>query len=118
MKIVLMILGILTVVFFLLASINGVKRYVKSPLITQMAKKHRLFGMLATITALIHMLVAVIAGSLRITGTLALISLIATGMAGMMFVNNKSKTAYIMHRILGPMTMILIVIHIIFNSSI
>ena len=118
MKLVLMILGILIVVFFSLASINGVKRYVKSPIITEIAKKHRLFGMLATITALIHMLVAVIDGSLRITGTLALISLIFTGMAGMMFLNNKSKALYVAHRILGPITMVLIVIHIIFNASI
>lgn len=118
MKIVLMILGILTVVFFLLASVNGVKRYIKSPLITQLAKKHRLFGMLATITALIHMLVAVMDGSLRITGTLALISLIATGMVGMMFSNTKSKALYIAHRMLGPITMVLMIIHIVFNSTV
>jgi len=118
MELILAILGILIVVFFGLASINGLKRYIKSPLIKEIAKKHKLFGMLATFTALIHMLVAVIDGKLRITGTLALIALIATGMMGMMFANQKSKALYIAHRIMGPVTLVLIIIHILFNSSI
>jgi hypothetical protein len=117
MDTVLRILGILIVVFFFLASVNGVKKYVKSPIITKIAKQHRIFGMLATFTALIHMLIAVINGDLRITGALALISLIITGMMGMLFSKGKTKALYIAHRIMGPLTFVLIVIHIILNSS-
>lgn len=117
LDIILTILGILIVIFFMLASLNGVKKYVKSPLITTIAKQHRIFGMLATFTALIHMLIAVIDGELRITGTLALISLIVTGMMGMMFSKEKKKALYIAHRIIGPVTFILIIIHIILNST-
>jgi len=117
MGLLLTLLGILTVVFFMLASLNGLKKYIKAPIIKKIAKQHRLFGMLATGTALIHMLVAVIDGNLRITGTLALIALITTGMMGMMFQNQKSKAFYIAHRIMGPVTLVLIVIHIIFNAT-
>lgn len=117
MELLLTILGILIVVFFMLASVNGLKKYVKAPIITKIAKHHRIFGMLATGTALIHMLVAVIDDKLRITGTLALIALIATGMMGMMFQNQKSKAYYIAHRIMGPVTLVLIIVHIIFNST-
>ncbi len=118
MDLVLTLLGILIIVFFFLASLNGVKKYVKSSIITKLAKQHRTFGMLATSTALIHMIIAVIGGDLRITGTLALISLIITGMMGMLFSKQKKKALYITHRIMGPLTLILILIHIIFNSSI
>ncbi len=117
MELVLTLLGILIVVFFFLASLNGIKKYVKSPIINQIAKQHRIFGMLATFSALIHMLVAVIGGDLRITGTLALISLVVTGMMGMLFSKQKTKALYIAHRIMGPLTLVLIVIHIIFNST-
>jgi hypothetical protein len=117
MEIFLALLGILTVTFFLLASVNGLKRYVKAPIIKKVAQQHRLFGMLATITALVHMVVAVFLGELRITGTLALLALIVTGMMGMMFSNQKSKIYYLLHRIMGPVTLVLIIIHIIFNAT-
>jgi len=117
MDLILSLLGIFTVVFFFLASLNGVKKYIKSPIITKIAKQHRIFGMLATFTVLVHMLVAVIGGDLRITGALALISLIITGMMGMMFSQAKKKALYVAHRIMGPLTLVLIIIHIILNSS-
>lgn len=112
------ILGILTAVFFLLASFNGLKRYVKAPIVKAIAKQHRLFGMLATLTALVHMFMAVSAGELRITGTLALIGVVITGMLGMAFYQSKNKSLYLAHRLAGPITFVLIIIHIIFNASV
>ena len=111
------LLGILTVIFFLLASLNALKRYMKNPFIKKLASQHRLFGMLASLTALVHMLLAMIDGNLRITGALALIALIATGFMGMMYSTQKTKPFYIAHRILGPLTLLFIVLHIILNSS-
>jgi hypothetical protein len=73
--------------------------------------------MLASLMALVHMLLAVMNGNLRITGALALIALIVTGMMGMMYSTQRAKPFYIAHRIMGPLTLVLIVLHIIFNSS-
>jgi len=117
MALVLSLLGIFTLVFFLLAATNGVKKYVKSPLVKKIATNHRLFGMLAVIFALIHMVVAITLSELRITGALALTSLIVTAMMGMMFQNQKSKVFYMLHRIMGPLTLLLIIIHMVFNSA-
>ena len=118
MSLLISILGILTVVFFLLAATNGLKKYVKHPLIKKISQNHRVFGMIATFLALVHMTIALMDGELRPTGALALLSLITTGMLGMLFSEKKSKALYVAHRIAGPVTLILILIHIIFNSSI
>lgn len=118
MSVVLFILGILIVVFFLLTLTNGVKRYTKSALIKKIAKKHKLFGMLASATALIHMIVAIIDQSFRVTGLLVLISLLLTGFFGMLFYKTKQKPIYILHRIMGPVTFVLIILHIILNTSV
>lgn len=117
MSLLITILGILAATFFVLAATNGLKRYVKHPLVKSIAKKHRLFGMLASFTALIHMVVAVSMGELRITGSLALLGIFTTGMLGMLFSEKKTKALYIAHRIAGPVTFVLILIHIIFNSN-
>jgi hypothetical protein len=109
--------GFLTVIFFLLASFNALKRYINHPIIQKIASNHKIFGMLASLMALVHMLLAVVNGNLRITGALALIALIVTGMMGMMYSTQRSKPFYIAHRIMGPLTLVLIVLHIIFNSS-
>ena len=45
------ITGAFIVLFFLLASVNGIKQFVKSPIIDAIAKQHRIFGMLATLSA-------------------------------------------------------------------
>jgi hypothetical protein len=110
--------GSLIVVFFLLASLNGLKKYVKSPIIKAIAKKHRLFGFLATTTAFLHMGYAVSQGNLRPTGAAALLGLILTGTFGALFSKSKNKTLYILHRIMGPLTLILIIVHVILNSEI
>ncbi len=114
MSLLITILGILAATFFVLAATNGLKRYVKHPWVKSIAKKHRLFGMLASFTALIHMVVAVSMGELRITGSLALLGIFTTGM---LFSEKKTKALYIAHRIAGPVTFVLILIHIIFNSN-
>lgn len=110
--------GSLIVVFFLLASLNGLKKYVDSPIIQNIAKQHRTFGFLATTTAFLHMGYAVSQGQLRPTGAVTLLALILTGTFGALFSKSKNKTLYILHRIMGPLTLVLIVVHIILNSEI
>lgn len=109
--------GSFIVLFFFLASLNGLKRYVKVGFIKEIAKGHRVFGMLATLAAFFHMGYAVSQGNLRPTGALALLGLILTGSFGALFSKSKNKTLYIAHRIMGPLTFVLIIIHIIFNST-
>ena len=117
MDVLLTVLGILTVVCFVLAMTNGVKQYMKNKPILWIASKHKIFGMSASLFAIIHLIVAIIDDSLRLTGLLALISLLLTGAFGMMFSKFKNKKLYIMHRIMGPMTFVLIIIHIILNTT-
>ena len=110
------ILGIITAVFFLLASFNGLKNYVKSPIITALAAKHKLFGALAAVSALVHMVVSISFRELSITGTLSLIAVIGTGALGFLFSDRKEKKFYVYHRIAGPVALLLIIAHIILNG--
>ena len=111
------ITGSLIVLFFLLVSVNGFKQFTDSKVVTAIAKQHRIFGMLATLSAFIHMGYSVSQGQLRPTGAITLISLLATGTFGMLFATKKKPWMYIVHRIMGPVTVVFIIIHIIFNSS-
>jgi hypothetical protein len=110
------VLGIITTVFFVLAGVNGLKKYVKSPIITSLAAQHKLFGALAAVSALVHMVVAISFGELSITGTLSLVAVIATGVLGFLFSDRKEKKFYVYHRIAGPVALLLIIAHIILNG--
>ncbi len=118
MDTILLVLGILIVLFFTLSMMNGAKRYTDSKIIKRIAAKHKLFGIHTMIAGLIHMILAIIDGQLRITGLITFLALFATGLCGMLFYKTKNKKLYIAHRILGPVTFILIIMHIILNSSI
>jgi DMSO/TMAO reductase YedYZ heme-binding membrane subunit len=117
MDVLIVILGILTVVFFALAMTNGVKKYLKYKPILWIASKHKIFGMTASLFAITHFIIAIINDSLRLTGLLTLVALLLTGFFGMMFYKLKNKKLYIAHRIMGPITFILIIIHIILNTT-
>lgn len=110
--------GILILVFFTLAATNGVKKFIKSPIIDAIANQHRIFGMLTTLTAFIHAGYALSMNMLRLTGSATLMSLILTGVFGMLFYQKKKKWMYIVHRIMGPLTLVLAIVHIIFNTSV
>ena len=109
------LLGILTVIFFLLASLNGAKKYIKSEVFRKIAKPHRYYGMIASLFALLHFILNILNGTSNIIGFLILISLFLTGFAGFMFKKFKNKNLYILHRVMGPITLVLIIIHIITN---
>lgn len=112
-----LITGSTAVTFFALAGSNGLKPYIKSTILSVIAKRHKLFGMLSSVAALIHMSYALFNGQLRISGSLALLGLIATGAFGATFSKSKDKRLYLLHRIAGPVTAGLIVLHIIVNVS-
>lgn len=117
MDLLLNILGIGIVIFFVLSMTNGVKKYVKIKPVLWIASKHKIFGMTAASLALIHFVIAIINDSLRLTGLLTLVALLLTGAFGMMFYKLKNKKLYILHRIMGPITFVLIIIHIILNTT-
>lgn len=108
-------LGILTFIFFLLASTNALTAYSKHTAVLWIASKHKIFGMLATITAITHMIIAIINDSFRLTGLLTVIALVLTGLFGMLFYKLKKKSLYIAHRVMGPITLVLIIIHVVTN---
>jgi len=109
------ILGYLIVLFFLLASTNGLKKYTSNKLVKKVASNHKLFGMLATITAFVHLVVNVSNNNLRPFGLITLLLLLATGALGASFYKLKNKKLYIAHRILGPITLLSIIIHVLTN---
>jgi len=103
-----LITGSTAVLFFALAGANGLKRYIKSPILSAITKRHQLFGVISSIAALGHMFFAFINADLRISGMLALLGL---------FSQSKDKRIYLLHRIAGPVTAGLIVLHIIVNVN-
>lgn len=118
MDILLVVLSILTAVFIVLASINGLKRYTKNGLVRAISKKHRLFGMAASTLSLVYLMVALTQGQLRLIGALGFSALLITGLSGMLFFKLKNKNLYLIHRVMGPIAFILVIIHIIFNGKI
>jgi len=115
--IVYLVTGSIAVLFFALAGANGLKRYIKSPILTAITKRHQLFGMISGIAALGHMFFAFINADLRISGMLALLGLFATGMTGGAFSQSKDKRLYLLHRIAGPVTAGFILLHVIVNAN-
>ncbi|MFP4286707.1 MAG: hypothetical protein ACLFRI_03315 [Candidatus Izemoplasmataceae bacterium] len=114
---ILTITGITAVFFFLLASLNGLKKRIKHPTFRKIVSYHYYYGALAALSAIIHMTFAVSDGDLRITGTIALLLLLATTMLGSTFKQTKSKALFKWHKLLGPLTLLAIIIHILLNSN-
>lgn len=110
------VLGYVIVVFFLLSMTNGLKRYIKAKPIMMIARQHRLFGMLATLTAFVHMAVNLLNGNLNPLGALSLLALISTGAFGYLFSKNpKQRNLYIAHRVAGIVAFVAITVHVIGN---
>lgn len=114
----LLITGVLTLIFAILAAMNMATKYTDLSFVKFIASKHKIFGMLTTLSALVHMVIAITGSNLRITGLLALVSIILTGVFGMLFSVKKEKWMYQAHRIMGPLSFLMILIHVIFNSTI
>lgn len=115
MTLVLTVLGVLSFLMFVLASMNGLRKYTKHQWIKKISKNHKIFGLSATLLALVHLILAISLGELRLTGLLALVFLMLTGFTGMLFAKLKKKLYYKLHRILGPLAFIFILIHMILN---
>ena len=109
--------GFLTLLFVLLASLNRLKGKVKNPTFKNLMRYHTLFGGLAALFALVHMTINVSAGELRITGTVALLMVLVTVSLGASFNKTHNKNLFKVHRTIGPLTLIAIMVHMIFNSS-
>ena len=109
------ILGYGILFFFLLASLNGIKKYTKNNLIRSIAKYHRIFGGTALFLALLHFLLNIVNGTTNIIGFLTLILLFITAFSGYLFKKLKNKNIYIIHRISGPLVLLTALIHIFTN---
>jgi DMSO/TMAO reductase YedYZ heme-binding membrane subunit len=112
------LLGILTVFFAVLAATNAMKKYTSNKVIRAIAKKHKIYGVHAVVFGMAHMILAVIDGELRLTGILVLSTLFLTALFGGLFYRLKKKTFFMVHRSLAILSLIFIILHIIFNSSI
>lgn len=106
------ILGYIILFFYLLAATNGIKRYTKNPAVRWIASKHQLFAQIALGVALIHFIVNLSNGNTSLTGLITLLLLIATGALGYLFKKKKSKQLYIAHRIVGPLVLLSVLLHI------
>ncbi len=113
----LLITGVLTLIFAILAAMNMATKYTDLSFVKFIASKHKIFGMLTTLSALVHMVFAITGSNLRITGLLALLSIILTGLFGMLFSVKKEKWMYQVHRIMGSLSFLMFLIHVIFNTS-
>lgn len=109
--------GFLTLLFVVLAGLNGLKGKVKNRTFRNLMRYHTLFGGLAALSALVHMTLNLLEGDLRITGTIALVMVLATATLGGSFKKTHNKTVFKYHRVIGPLSLVAIVVHIIFNSS-
>jgi len=114
---VFLITGSAAVGFFALAGLNGLQPYVRSSILRAITKRHRLFGTLSSVAALGHMFYAFYYGEFRISGSLALIGLFTTGMAGAFYSVTQDRRLYLLHRIAGPITAGLIVLHNFVNAN-
>ena len=110
------LIGIFAVLFAMLASTNGLKKYTKNQIVRWIAKKHRIFGGVAIILAIVHMILVFVDQSFRLTGILAISAIILTGLFGGLFYKVKKKAFYLTHRAFAGLSIILIVIHIILNA--
>lgn len=108
-------LGYAVLLFFILAATNGAKRYTKNTVVRAIAKQHQLFAGIAVVLAFVHLIVNVINNNLSPTGLITLLLLIATGAMGYLFKRYKKRNLYVAHRILGPVTFVAALIHVITN---
>lgn len=109
------VLGYTVLLFFILAATNGAKRYTKNPTVRWIAKHHRLFAVIALLFAFIHLIVNLSNGNVAPLGLITLILLFLTGFMGAMFKQFKKKKLYVAHRILGPLTFVVALIHLFSN---
>jgi hypothetical protein len=109
------VLGYGILFFFLLASLNGLKKYTKNNIIRSIAKKHQLFGGIAFLLAFIHFLLNITNGTTNLLGFVTLLLLFTTVMSGYLFKKLKNRNWYVVHRITGPLVLLTAIIHIFTN---
>lgn len=109
--------GVIALVSAVLASLNALDLKTNNRLLLGIQKLHRIFGMVAGSSAIVHLIIAVTTDQLRVTGFVALISLIGTSVFGILFAKLKIKWTFKVHKFLAIASLFAIAIHMIFNSS-
>lgn len=109
--------GFLTLFFVVLAAANGLKRKWKYKPFRKLMRYHTVFGTLALVFALVHTALTLADSEMRLTGTVALLFVLITTLLGGSFKHTKDKRLYKVHRVIGPLSLLAILIHIIFNNS-
>lgn len=113
----LFVFGILAVLFALLAVLNVLNVSSEHKLLLSIQKNHKIFGMLASLSGIIHLVIVITNSQFRVTGAIALLVIILTGVFGLIFNKTKEKWAFITHKGCAMGSLVLILLHIIFNSS-
>ena len=132
------LLGWTTALFFCLAFLNYFVKVVNKRYINKLGKEkkqfvdnyrkimklviknHKLFGIIALVTMLIHFYVVFSAHLLRLTGIISALLLLAIVILGVYgaFINKNKKGVWLkIHRILPFILLIVIIIHATFRQS-
>jgi len=108
------VLGYLGFVLVLLASLNGVKKYVKIPWLRSMIGYHYYFGAGAFFALLSHFVVNLVNDNTNIIGLIALFLLLVTVGLGGAFKQKKEKKFYLFHRRVAQVMVLAVIIHVIY----
>lgn len=107
--------GFLTILFVVLSGMTGMKKYTKNKVVVFLGSKHRIFGVLAVVSSLVHFVLNMIGGNTNVLGFLILVLLVAAVIGGNLVKPLKSKLILTVHKMVGPLVLLLAVIHIFTN---
>jgi cytochrome b561 len=107
------VLGYFGLAFVLLASSNGLKKFVKVPWMRKVIGYHYLYGAIAFLILLTHFIVNLSNNQTNVFGFFALILLAVTVSLGGLFKQKKDKKFYKFHRILAQVMVLAVFVHVI-----
>lgn len=107
------IFGILTIATFFVAALNGLKRYVKHPLLRKLSLNHYLIAGVAAVFSLTHLTLNIIEGQFKITGLLLIVMLFSTLSLGGIIKQKKNRKIVPFHRLFVALTFVFFLIHVI-----
>lgn len=108
------IFGYIGICLVLLASLNGVKKYVKSPSLRRLIGYHYYFGASAFAFLLAQFVFNLVEDEVTVIGVIALIMLGITVGLGGAFKQKKEKKFFLVHRRVAQVMVLAVVIHGLF----
>jgi hypothetical protein len=105
--------GILTIATFFIAALNGLKRYIKLPLLRTLSLNHHLIAGLAALFSVMHLILNLVEGQFKLSGLLLIIILFSTLSLSGMIKQTKNRKIIPFHRLFVALTFVFFLIHII-----